>query len=102
MPARRRLSYFAREIFAIHPSTGRMLLCTDGGHYENLGLVELLRCLCKVIYCINASGASVPLADALARAVTLAREELGVEISLPDETLELLPAAGTSYSPRIP
>ena len=33
-PARRRLSYFAREIFAIHPSTGRLLLCTDGGHYK--------------------------------------------------------------------
>jgi len=38
LPATRRLSYFAREIFGIHPGTGRMLLCTDGGHYDNLGL----------------------------------------------------------------
>ncbi len=99
LPARRRLSYFAREIFAIHPSTGRMLLCTDGGHYENLGLVELLRRRCKVIYCIDASGASVPLADALAGAVTLAREELGVEISLPDETLELITGGWDQLEP---
>ena len=58
-----------------------MLLCTDGGHYDNLGLVELLRRRCKLIYCIDASGAALPLADALAGAITLAREELGVEIS---------------------
>ena len=91
-PARRRLSYFAREIFGIHPSTGRLLLCTDGGHYDNLGLVELLRRRCKLIYCIDASAASQPLADALAGAITLAREELGVEITLPNQVLDL--AAG--------
>jgi hypothetical protein len=99
LPGRRRLSYFAREIFAIHPSTGRMLLCTDGGHYENLGLVELLRRRCKVIYCIDASGASQPLADALAGAVTLAREELGVEISFTDEAFELVPGGWRQLKP---
>ncbi len=89
-PARRRLSYFAREIFGIHPSTGRLLLCTDGGHYDNLGLVELLRRRCKLIYCIDASGASQPLADALAGAITLAREELGVEITFTSQVLNLV------------
>lgn len=89
-PARRRLSYFAREIFGIHPSTGRLLLCTDGGHYDNLGLVELLRRRCKLIYCIDASGASQPLADALAGAITLAREELGVEITFTSQVLDLV------------
>jgi hypothetical protein len=99
LPARRRLSYFAREIFAIHPSTGRMLLCTDGGHYDNLGLVELLRRRCTSIYCIDASGASQPLADALAGAITLAREELGVEITLPDEARELVPGGWEQLEP---
>ena len=91
LPGKRRLSYFAREIFGIHPSTGRMLLCTDGGHYDNLGLVEMLRRRCKVVYYIDASGASLPLADALAGAVTLAREELGVEISFTREAYDLAP-----------
>jgi hypothetical protein len=90
LPARRGLSYFAREIFGIHPSTGRLLLCTDGGHYDNLGLTELLRRRCKLIYCIDASGASQPFADALAGAITLAREELGVEITLDNQGLDLV------------
>jgi hypothetical protein len=99
LPARRRLSYFAREIFAVHPSSGRMLLCTDGGHYENLGLVELLRRRCKVIYCIDASGASQPLADALAGAATLAREELGIEISMTSEARELVSGGWEQLEP---
>src|SRR5208282_3288511 len=99
LPRRRRLSYFFREIFAIHPSTGRMLLCTDGGHYDNLGLVELLRRRCKVIYCIDASGASQPLADALAGAITLAREELGVEVSFTNEVYDLVPGGWDQLKP---
>jgi len=99
LPGKRRLSYFAREIFGLHPSTGRMLLCTDGGHYDNLGLVELLRRRCKVIYCIDASGASVPLADALAGAITLAREELGVEISFTHEAYDLTPGGWSQLKP---
>jgi hypothetical protein len=99
LPARRRLSYFAREIFAIHPSTGRLLLCTDGGHYENLGLMELLRRRCKLIYCIDASGTSQPLADALAGAITLAREELGVEITLDNQVLDLITGGRQQLEP---
>jgi hypothetical protein len=101
-PARRRLSYFAREIFGIHPSTGRLLLCTDGGHYDNLGLVELLRRRCKLIYCIDASGASQPLADALAGAITLAREELGVDITLDKEAFDLVSGGREQLEPAIP
>ena len=99
LPAKRGLSYFAREIFGLHPSTGRMLLCTDGGHYDNLGLVELLRRRCKLIYCIDASGASVPLADALAGAITLAGAELGVEISFTHEAYSLAPGGWDQLEP---
>jgi hypothetical protein len=61
-----------------------MLLCTDGGHRENLGLVELLRHRCRTIYCIDASGDAPPFATTLAEAITLAYEELGVRITLRD------------------
>jgi hypothetical protein len=84
LPYLRRLNYFAREILGLHPSTNPLLLCTDGGHYENLGLVELVRHRCRIIYCIDASGDTPPLATTLAQAVTLAREELGVEIEIHD------------------
>jgi hypothetical protein len=101
LPRLRRLDYFAREIFGIHPSSGRMVLCTDGGHYDNLGLVELLRRRCAVIYCFDASGASRPLADTLAGAMTLAHEELGIEIELDDE-YELVAGGGTPLDPEKP
>jgi hypothetical protein len=100
-PRLRRLDYFVREIFGIHPSTGRMLLCTDGGHYDNLGLVELLRRKCSYIYCFDASGASRPLADTLAGAMTLAHEELGVEIVF-DHPYSLVAGGGTPLEPEQP
>ena len=99
LPGRRRLSYFAREIFGLHPSSGRLLLCTDGGHYDNLGLVEMLRRRCKRIYCIDASGAGPPLDDTLAGAITLAREELGVEITLTKAALDLVPGGRDPLEP---
>ena len=85
LPSRRRLSYLAREIFGIHPDWARMLLCTDGGHYDNLGLIELLRLRCGTIYCFDASGGGAPLADTLAGALAVAREELGVDITLTNQ-----------------
>jgi hypothetical protein len=102
LPRRRRLSYFAREIFGIHPSESRLLFCTDGGHYENLGLVEVLRRRYKVVYCINASTAGVPLDDTLANAITLAREELGVDIALTEEAYDLVPGGGQLPEPTAP
>ena len=85
LPSRRRLNYLVREIFCIHPSWARMLLCTDGGHYDNLGMIELLRLRCGTIYCFDASGGGAPLADTLAGTLALAREELGVDITLTNQ-----------------
>jgi hypothetical protein len=101
LPRYRRLSYFAREIFGIHRSTSRLLLCTDGGHYDNLGLVETLRRRCGLIYCFDASGATAPMADTLAGALMLAREELGVEIDLADYEA-LVPGSGEPLDPSGP
>ena len=75
-----------------------MLLCTDGGHWENLGLVELLRHRCRTVYCIDASGDSPPFATTLAEAITLAYEELGVRITLPDPA-GLVPGSAAPLSP---
>ena len=56
-------------------------------HYENLGLVELLRRGCTEIYCLDASGLSADGAEfeSLGEAITLARSELGVEIEFAGE-----------------
>ncbi len=94
-------SYFAREVLGLHPRTSRLLLCTDGGHYETLGLVELLRHRCRLIYCNDASGDTPPLATTLAQAITLAEEELGVRITLRDP-LPLVPGAAVPQKPESP
>ena len=93
IPRIRRLTYLLREIFGIHQYTDRLLQITDGGHYENLGLVELLRRRCTEIYCIDASGDSPPTAGTLADAIALAQVELGVKITLLDNVWDMVPGS---------
>jgi hypothetical protein len=81
LPMVRRLGYFAREIFGVYSADDRFVYVTDGGHYENLGLVELLRRRCETIYCVDASG-DHSMAFTLAEAAALAHEELGVTIEI--------------------
>ncbi|MHB8531102.1 MAG: patatin-like phospholipase family protein [Solirubrobacteraceae bacterium] len=79
-----RPSYLVRELFGMNPLNAPYLYVTDGGHYENLGLVELLRRGCTEIYCFDASNDDfAAIGDALA----LARSELGVEIAIETKPL---------------
>ncbi|MFJ9033078.1 hypothetical protein ACIRQP_32060 [Streptomyces sp. NPDC102274] len=97
-PAIRRLPYLLREVFGRYPMEDRLLLTTDGGHYENLGLVELLRQGVRTAVCIDASGDTPPFATTLAQAITLAHEELGIIITL-HEPAALIPGSGTPLEP---
>ena len=99
LPNARRLPYQLREIIGAYPAEGRMLLCTDGGHWENLGLVELLRHRCRTVVCIDASGDAPPFAATLAEAITLAYEELGVRIRLQDPEV-LVPGSADPLEPK--
>lgn len=82
LPRARRLPYLLREVFGVHSHEDRLLHVTDGGHYDNLGLVELLRRRCTRIYCVDASNDTPPTATTLAQALTLAAQELGVRVEL--------------------
>ncbi|HKT82554.1 MAG TPA: patatin-like phospholipase family protein [Solirubrobacterales bacterium] len=87
VPARPRPSYLLRELFGWNSVSAKYLYVTDGGHYENLGLVELLRRGCTHVYCLDASGLSSDgdQFGSLGEAIALARSELGVEISFDGE-----------------
>jgi hypothetical protein len=87
VPPRPRPSYLLRELFGWNSVSAKYLYVTDGGHYENLGLVELLRRGCTNVYCLDASGLSADGAEfeSLGEAITLARSELGVEIEFAGE-----------------
>jgi hypothetical protein len=55
---------------------------TDGGHWDNLGLVELLRRGCGQILCFDAAGDDLAHFDMLSAAIALARSDLAVEIDI--------------------
>lgn len=96
MRKRPRAHYLLKEMFGWNRVNDRFLYVTDGGHYENLGLVELLRRGCTVIYCFDASGGS-PCGQ-LGDAIALARSELGVEMSIDAAPLPVDPDSGFSES----
>jgi Patatin-like phospholipase len=79
--------YLLCELFGLNRIGSKYLYVTDGGHYENLGLVELLRRGCTEIYCLDASGVGAGGVEfeALGEAITLARSELAVEIEFDGE-----------------
>jgi hypothetical protein len=71
-----RLGYLLKEILGWYDPSDRYVFVADGGHWENLGLVELLRRRCRTILCLDASGDSVGAFTTLRQAVELARLEL--------------------------
>jgi hypothetical protein len=102
---RARPSYLLREPLGMNPVNAPFLHVTDGGHYENLGLVELLRRGCTEVYCFDASNDDF---DALGDAVSLARSELNVEIDVdysgldPDEKTDLADKSCVCATVRYP
>jgi hypothetical protein len=104
LPSVRGAGYFYRELFGINKFDARLVQVTDGGHYENLGLVEALRRRCRLIYCIDGGNDAGPLLSGLADAIRLARFELGVEITLqnggPFGVENLAPGSGDRFGDR--
>jgi hypothetical protein len=87
------LGYLAKELFGrYHPDRDAFVYVADGGHRENLGLVELLRERPDVVCCFDASGdgagddgAGTDMHDAfrsLDEAIELALIELGIDIDI--------------------
>lgn len=74
--------YVLREALGGAKSTHRFIYLTDGGHWENLGLVELLRRRCTHVLCFDASADRTGTGLDIGRAIALARTELGANITL--------------------
>jgi hypothetical protein len=96
---RPRPSYLLRELLGINSVNSRYLYVTDGGHYENLGLVELLRRGCTEIYVFDASNDDF---SAVGDAVALARSELNVEVKVNYSGLEPDKQSGLSATDCVP
>jgi len=94
---RPRITYLLREMFGKDDPESKFLYVTDGGHYENLGLVELLRRHCRYIWCVDASGESQDNFSTIAGAVALAFSELGCRIDI-DPASDMAPLPSVTKS----
>jgi hypothetical protein len=72
--------YVLREAFGLAGTKRDYVYVSDGGHWENLGLTELLRRRCSYVIVVDASG-DPGLGD-IGRAMSVARAEIGVEFEL--------------------
>jgi hypothetical protein len=79
---RPRPHYLFKEMLGRTKLNDRFLYITDGGHFDNLGVVELLRRGCTTIYCLDAGGDPAGRYAALGEAIALARSELQVDIDI--------------------
>jgi len=77
-----RPDYILRELFGRNHMDAPFLYLTDGGHYENLGLVELLRRKCQMVWCVDASGDKIDTFGTLGGALATAESELGVSFTI--------------------
>jgi len=94
---RPRPKYLIKEMLGLNKLDDRFLYVTDGGHYENLGLVELLRRRCTMIYCIDATGGEGDDFSTLGEAVEIARADTSVEIHI--DPRDLVPDKESGWSP---
>jgi hypothetical protein len=79
---RPRPHYLFKEMLGRTTLNDRFLYITDGGHFDNLGVVELLRRGCTTIYCLDAGGDPAGTYAALGEAIALARSDLQVDVDI--------------------
>jgi hypothetical protein len=72
---------------------GRWLYVTDGGHYDNLGLIEALRRRPDHLIVIDASGDGPGKFTTLGQAIALARSEVGADVRIDPGGLRAGPGA---------
>lgn len=90
--------YLVREMLGWNHLDAPFLYVTDGGHYENLGLVELLRRKCETIWCIDAAGDKVDTFSTLGGALQTAEAELQVSVRI-DPQKDMKPQAAKAGRP---
>lgn len=77
------LSYLVKEVFGRYDlAKDPFIYVADGGHRDNLGLVELLRRRPREVYVVDASGDAPGTFRALRQAIDLAELELGIGICM--------------------
>jgi hypothetical protein len=82
-------AWMVKELTANANEEDRFVYLSDGGHFENLGVYELLRRRCKLIVASDATADALFRFDDLANLVHKARADFGIEIDA--DALEIRP-----------
>lgn len=82
-------------LLGVRRETRPWLELTDGGHFENLGVYELLRRRCRLIVCCDGAADPHYHFDDLANAVQKARVDFGVDVDIPPAALADLVPTGS-------
>ncbi|KUI38213.1 hypothetical protein AU195_16585 [Mycobacterium sp. IS-1496] len=94
-----RFNYPFKRILGWCDTDDRYVFISDGGYYDNLGLVELLRRQCDVIFCVDATEDPTLSFAALQQSLALAALEFGVdvnEVEFEDSLSNMLPGHGSA------
>ncbi|RZT17434.1 hypothetical protein EV649_4974 [Kribbella sp. VKM Ac-2569] len=97
------LGYLFKEFFGIHDLDDPYLYLTDGGHWENTGLVELLRIPeITEIVCVDADSGPGDATSSLGKAIAIAPSECDIRIDISLDPLRAAPSTSRvpAYSPR--
>ncbi len=81
------------ELLGSHSRNARRIYVTDGGHYDNLGLIALLRARCKEIWCVDAYSNRKRLGRQLSKIIELAERDLNIAITIDVDRFSLLPGS---------
>ena len=82
-----RMQHLLYEMVGKNKLTHNYLYVTDGGHYENLGLLEQLRMKSRYIFCLDASGERQDGFSTIAAAISLAYSEEQIRIDIRPELM---------------
>ncbi|MEL6141622.1 MAG: hypothetical protein AAFU67_08385, partial [Bacteroidota bacterium] len=94
-------AYFFAELFSRIGTEKLMVNISDGGHIENLGVMELLRRRCRLIVAVDAEADPKYTFGALENLTVRARNELGIDIRFrpgqsPEDVIRPEPSHGYS------
>jgi hypothetical protein len=76
------------ELFGRTDEYGHYVHLSDGGHFENLGVYELIRRRCRYIVACDAGQDGAPTFDDLAQLQRLCRTDFGIRVEIDTSPLE--------------
>jgi len=90
------LAALLSELFGLTNERSRFVYLSDGGHFDNLGLYELLRRRCRFVVACDASADPAVRFDDLGGVIRKCRTDFGIDVTLDTASLRLDPQSRQS------